>query len=246
MSRPTPDLSAFSPSDPWGPHAFFAKQATSVERLASLQGTARGTTCWLLGNGPSLLPLIPRILSSPLPRIGTNKALGAIWPLDFHVIAHQEHLDEPVPGFTDLAETRNRFATLELAGRLLIHGSLGDRGLQIPIRHTSLFSTNLSEGACEGTPATGGSVLLVAMQAAYHLGYRTWLLAGCECQGGKFYAPERSAPEVQARMLGLWRLVFPLLAPLGVRAYLVEPGEGAPAATVWPTLSLEQVAELEV
>jgi hypothetical protein len=26
----------------------------------------------------------------------------------------------------------------------------------------------------------------------------------------------------------------------------VEPGEGAPAATVWPTLSLAQVAELEV
>lgn len=235
MSR---DLSQFDPLDPFGPHAFYAAQDASRARLAALKGTATSPVCWLLGNGPSLLRLLGPINASPLPKIGTNKALGAVWPLTYHVIAHQEHLSEPVPGFLGAEATGARFASLEREGRLLVHGDLGERGLSIPISHASLFSTDLSAGASEGTAATGGSVLLVAMQLAYHLGHRTFLLAGCECQGGKFYAPERSAPAVQARMLDLWRLVAPLLAPLGVSAYLVEPGEGAAATAVWPTMPL--------
>lgn len=215
-----PDVIAPEP-DPWSYEAYKADLQPHLDRLRSLHNTRSGGV-WILGNGPSLVEAAPVVNRSPLPKIGVNKALGLVWPLDFAVICHTEHLDQEVPGFLSLQETQERWVNLAHTGDLFLHGTSHlDRGTAIPISHESLFSRDLTVGASEGLPSTGGSVMLVAMQLAYWLGFREFFLAGFELMGEKFYPGGPYSPDALDGQVRLFEQVAPELMKAGVQAWLV-------------------------
>lgn len=231
-------------SDPWSLATYVTALAPKQAKLMALHNTQSGAV-WLLGNGPSLAPLAPAITASAIPKIGVNKALGLVWPLDYCVICHVEHLDAAVPPFICFDESRYRWGLLESRDRLFVHGTSCPRGIPIKISHHAAFSIDLEQGASEGSAATGGSVILVAMQLAYHLGFRTFLLAGCELAGAKCYEGgpfSENALEGQRR---LFRSIAPILADLGVRAFLVQPGASC-QNNAFPQTTMEDVRSYEM
>ena len=235
-----PDVMAPEP-DPWSYEAYKADLQPHLDRLRSIHNTRSGGV-WILGNGPSLVEAAPVVNRSSLPKIGVNKALGLVWPLDFAVICHTEHLDQEVPGFLSLQETQERWVNLAHTGDLFLHGTSHlDRGTAIPISHESLFSRDLTVGASEGLPSTGGSVMLVAMQLAYWLGFREFFLAGFELAGEKFYENGPFSQSALDAQLRLFPKVAPLLREFGVRAYLVGRPKNARNET-WPWIPLEEAA----
>lgn len=225
-------------NDPWSLASYVTGLAPKQARLMAMRDSQKGAV-WLLGNGPSLAALAPAITSSPIPKIGVNKALGLVWPLDYCVICHVEHLDAPVPPYICFDESRYRWGWLESRDRLFVHGTSCPRGIPIKISHHAPFSTDLGQGASEGGPSTGGSVMLVAMQLAYHLGFRTFLLAGFELQGRKCYETDIYSENALDGQRRLFRSIAPILVDLGVDAYLAEPGASC-QNDAFPQISMER------
>ena len=229
-------------NDPWSLASYVTGLAPKQARLMAMRDSQKGAV-WLLGNGPSLRDIAPAITSSPIPKIGLNKALGLVWPLDYCVICHVEHLDAPVPPYICFDESRYRWGWLESRDRLFVHGTSCPRGIPIKISHHALFSTDLALGANEGTPETGGSVMLVAMQLAYHLGFRTFLLAGNELAGAKCYEGGPFSETALDGQRRLFRLIAPILADLKVNAFLVEPGDAC-ANDAFAQISFHEAEEI--
>ena len=229
-------------NDPWSLASYVTGLAPKQARLMAMRDSQKGAV-WLLGNGPSLAALAPAITSSPIPKIGVNKALGLVWPLDYCVICHVEHLDAPVPPYICFDESRYRWGWLESRDRLFVHGTSCPRGIPIKISHHAPFSTDLGQGASEGGPSTGGSVMLVAMQLAYHLGFRTFLLAGFELQGRKCYETDIYSENALDGQRRLFRSIAPILTDLKVNAFLVEPGEAC-ANDAFAQISMREAEEI--
>lgn len=240
------DLDKLNPlgMDPWSYEEYLADLEPHIERLKAVHRTREGAV-WILGNGPSLVTAAPVILQSPIPKIGVNKALGVVWPLDATVICHTEHLEEPVPGFLDLETTKARWSALEQAGGLYLHGTSHlDRGTAIQVSHDHLFSRDLVKGASEGLAETGGSVMLVAMQLAYWLGFREFFMAGFELMGEKFYPGGPYSPGALDGQVRLFEQVAPELMKAGVQAWLVGVPKESPNRWFF-CLSLDTVEKSE-
>lgn len=226
-------LAAARRAAPWEPGTYALAQNLHAARLAAHVATRTGPV-WLLGNGPSLTHTAEYIRATGIPRIGTNKSFALV-ASDYHVLCHAEHLSDAVPGYMNAEQVAAYFSDLDHQSRLFMHGSSSDRGIAIPISHHAIFSTDLALGATEGTPATGGSVMLVAMQLAYHLGFRTFLMAGCECSGAKFYPGGVFHSGAQMKMVELWKLVAPVLPP-DLKCYLIGDEKTQQSANnrAWP------------
>lgn len=140
--------------------------------LARLRDTHAGETCVVIGNGPSLRHTDFSLLSD-VPTFGLNRLYllsreNGFVPT-FHVAANDiliEQFASDLEGFASV---------LFLPWRHRARFSRRERLHFFPLRFDNRFSTDATAGI-----AVGGTVTMVALQLAFHMGFARVLLVGVD------------------------------------------------------------------